>query len=483
MQPLPDGFMEQMRNLIGDEADALFTALLTERPLSLRLNRRKLSDPNQAYPDMTPVSWCRSGYYLPSGEHPSFTLHPLLHAGAFYVQEASSMIYEQAIRKIMEREQWEAPRVLDMCAAPGGKTTAMINALPDDAAVIANEYVGKRAVILRENIQKWGFPNVAVSNSDSSAFAKHPEMFDIVAVDAPCSGEGMMRREAEARAQWTPELVKQCASLQREILQNAVEALRPGGWLIYSTCTFNAEENERNSEFIASLPGMTHHLLRLDGVPEESYTISAALSSEASGIRFMPHITKGEGLFINFFRKEDEGVSGYSEVRDYIGLEGGRKDKKDKKKGKGKSPGEDASLLKEAEGWLRTEILSDYFLQNINGTIVATNRNLKALTDTLARDLRYISMGVDMAEIKGKNLVPLTPFAHSALAQEDLFPKVNLTLEDALQYLRGEAISLDKSVPKGIVVLSYEGNPLGYAKNLGNRANNLYPSPWRIKNL
>lgn len=474
MPELPEGFMAQMRSLIGDEAEALFNALNAPRPLSVRLNLRKLTNPGAAYTDMTPVGWCDSGYYLNSDQRPSFTLNPLLHAGAFYVQEASSMIYQQAMTKILQREQWDAPRVLDMCAAPGGKTTSMINALPDDAAVIANEYVGKRAVILRENLQKWGFPIVAVSNSDSSAFANHPELFDIIAVDAPCSGEGMMRREPEARRQWSPVLVEQCASLQREILQNAVSALRPGGWLIYSTCTFNAEENERNSEFIASLPGMKHELLSLEGVPEESYATSAALSSIAPGIRFMPHITRGEGLFINFFRKEgNSGGSAYS----------GNMDKGKKEKKKGKSQSDEAALLKEAEQWLRPEIQSYYLLQNINGTIVATNRNLKTLTDILARDLRYISIGVDMAEAKGKNLIPLTPFLLSGLARENLFPKANLPLDDALQYLRGEAITLDKNVPKGLVEISFEGHPLGYAKNLGNRANNLYPAPWRIKNL
>ena len=242
---IPEGFKEMVRGMQGIDGEALLAALDTPSPVSIKINRRKLKDcSTQAvagtlgYGDLKPVPWCASGFYLPA--RPQFTLNPLLHAGVFYVQEAGSMFYESIVQELAA--DLPPGLVLDACAAPGGKSTSILNALPDGWTLVSNEFVPTRAAVLRENLLKWGYPDIVVTNSPVSALAKGAPLFSIVAVDAPCSGEGMMRKEPVARSQWSPGLVQQCAALQREILADAVGALLPGGILIYSTCTFNTAE-------------------------------------------------------------------------------------------------------------------------------------------------------------------------------------------------------------------------------------------------
>lgn len=412
---LSQEFVSRVRTLPGVDADALVTALNTAPSVSVRLNRRKLTDPSRlGYGALEPVKWCANGFYL--AERPKFTLNPLLHAGAFYVQDASSMIHETIVGRLAELHGLPAsPLVLDLCAAPGGKTTSMINALPDGAFVVANEVMPQRARILRENLLKWGYPDIMVTNSPAPRLAAAGAVFDIVAVDAPCSGEGMMRKDEEARAQWSPGLVRQCAALQREILTSAVEALRPGGFLLYSTCTFNADENECNVEWLAAGMGLEPIDLRL---PAE-WGIGSQLGSDIPALRFMPHITRGEGLFAAVLRK----------------------------------PGEPA-----------------------------TPAHGRAL-DSLRKSARVILDGIPETNMKGKIEIPASEWTLSTRFPRDRFPEADLDLDTALRYLRHEAITLPADTPRGFVTVTYLGLPLGFVKNIGNRANNLYPAEWRIRNL
>lgn len=412
---LSQEFVSRVRTLPGVDADALVTALNTAPSVSVRLNRRKLTDPSRlGYGALEPVKWCANGFYL--AERPKFTLNPLLHAGAFYVQDASSMIHETIVGRLAELHGLPAsPLVLDLCAAPGGKTTSMINALPDGAFVVANEVMPQRARILRENLLKWGYPDIMVTNSPAPRLAAAGAVFDIVAVDAPCSGEGMMRKDEEARTQWSPGLVRQCAALQREILTSAVEALHPGGFLIYSTCTFNADENERNVEWLAAGMGLEPIDLRL---PAE-WGIGSQLGSDIPALRFMPHITRGEGLFAAVLRK----------------------------------PGEPA-----------------------------TPAHGRAL-DSLRKSARVILDGIPKTNMKGKIEIPASEWTLSTRFPRDRFPEADLDLDTALRYLRHEAITLPADTPRGFVTVTYRGLPLGFVKNIGNRANNLYPAEWRIRNL
>lgn len=304
--PVPEGFAREMASLLGEEESVKLMDAIEDSPsVSIRVNRRKASIPvSGTLPDgMEPVPWCESGFYLQ--QRPDFILDPLLHAGVYYVQEAASMIYETLTEEIIRRLAAEGTReselrILDLCAAPGGKSTAILNGVAAaeekkgteiDYLLVANEFDRKRVRILKENLDKWGDPNVIITNSSTGAFSRTDEIFDIVAVDAPCSGEGMMRREAVARTQWSQRLVEQCAALQADILSDAVEALRPGGYLIYSTCTFNDVENEGNVRRLVEEFG-------LEPMEEPRH--------------FFPHRDRCEGLFAAVLRKPaDDSAAGY----------------------------------------------------------------------------------------------------------------------------------------------------------------------------
>lgn len=414
---LPDEFLSQMSQLLGETYPLFLEAMSAPPAVSIKLNRRKCLDAYDAgYFGTTPVKWCPLGFYLP--ERPSFTLNPLLHAGVFYVQDASSMIYGAIAEKIvpMALDTGCPLRVLDLCAAPGGKTTSLINALPDDSIIVANEYVSARAAVLKENLIKWGYPNFMVTNSPTSRFREIPESFDIVAVDAPCSGEGMMRKEEIAVSQWGPGLQKQCAALQREILADAFASLKPGGFMIYSTCTFNRLENEENVRYLVEESGM----VPIDmGFPEE-WGIGKGFDTPYPCMRFIPHITKGEGLFVAILRKE------------------------------GDFP--DTRGLKE-----------------------------KQFRHLCASKLRIVCDGIPRTITKGRDEVPTSESVLATDFSRGSLPEKDVDLDTALKYLRHEALCLDSETPKGFVVITYKGFPLGLVKNIGTRANNLYPAQWRIR--
>lgn len=427
---LSDGFKEMMRGLLKDEADNFFAAMGRPAEVSVRLNSRK---PGADFPESDPVAWCPQGRYLPS--RPVFTLDPLLHAGAYYVQDASSMIYYEVAKRIAailtgssEGVSEAAPytlSLLDLCAAPGGKTTAMIDALPNGTRVTANEYVGKRAAILKENIIKWGYPFVTVTNRDSSFFSTGDFAFDIVAVDAPCSGEGMMRKDEDACRQWSHTLISECAALQREIVSNAVKALKPGGFLVYSTCTFNRQENEENAEYFSETLGLRPVDL---GFPEE-WGIAGGIDTDLPVCRFMPHKTRGEGLFLAVFQK----------------------------------PG----------NWQPSGV-AERSLRH------ASRKSFPGSPDTATRKK-------SAGKPKSIHTKPInaeeTPDIEEILSIDfdcSRFPTAELSKDMALSYLRREAITLPPGSPKGLTVVTYKGLPLGMAKNVGTRANNLYPKNWRI---
>ncbi len=391
-----------IKDLLDKEAPAFLDAMRKPPVVSVRLNSRK---PGAEFPEGRPVKWCQTGFYLP--ERPVFTLDPLLHAGAYYVQDASSMIYREVVARLVS----SPVSLLDLCAAPGGKTTAMIDALPDGSRIIANEYVGKRAAILKENLIKWGYPDVSVTNRDSSFFARSGDKFDIVAVDAPCSGEGMMRKDPDAVAQWSDDLISRCATLQREIVRNGSEALKPGGYLIYSTCTFNRRENEETAEYIRDALG----LIPIDMNFPEEWGIPRGIRTDIPCYRFMPHRTEGEGLFLAVFRKPD--------------------------------------TEEEPEK-------------------IPERKNFK--TRTSQKERRPVQKGNSTLSEPDITTVLATPLGHLP------WPTVEVDKKTALSYLKRESVVLPEDSPKGYVVITYHGLPLGPAKNIGSRANNLYPKGWRI---
>ena len=466
MRRVSDAFKAFIEGQEPELAQGLAEALeSTEPSVSVRLNMRKLGERR---PDVlklegvAPVPWCANGFYLPA--RPDFTHDPALHQGLYYVQDASSMI----IARVVEALASKAPvRYLDACAAPGGKTTAAMDALPKGSLVVANEFDFRRAEILKENVAKWGYPEVVVSRGDTARFRNLPGWFDIIAADVPCSGEGMMRKDATARSQWSPALVRECAARQDEILGNIWEALRPGGYLVYSTCTFNAVENEQLISRFAADNGAES----IDTGLTEFPGVLPALK-DYPGImaaRFLPSRVRGEGIFVSILRKPGIHIPS---VNDLPATH--RTSRKDRRQN---AP--------------RTDLRS-YAAQITDPTAIveASGDSVRALPashanfiHTLEKELQTIHAGVELATIKGRDAIPSHTLAMSRILSPAAFPTAEISLADTLSYLRREAIPLEAGTPRGYVLLTHAGHPLGFAKNLGSRANNLYPAPWRIRNL
>ena len=454
---LPQSFVERTRQLLGDEQYPLFEqALGTEVPVSIRPNRMKCNLPVVG----EPVPWAPSGVYLE--KRPTFTFDPLFHAGCYYVQEASSMFVERVLREYVQ----EPVVMLDLCAAPGGKSTLCRSALPEGSLLVANEVMRNRSQILAENLMKWGHPEVVVTNNDPADFTDLTHLFDVILTDVPCSGEGMFRKDQVAVDEWSLENVDICWQRQRRILSDIWPALKPGGLLIYSTCTFNREEDEDNVAWIARELGAD----MLEVPVEEAWGITGNLIGDSFPVyRFLPHKVKGEGFFLAVLRKhagEVETVEPRAE-----------KKKKGGKDVKGKAP--QLSVPKEAKDWL--QIPGDYQL-TINGTNVQAFPKLHETVYTLLQQyVKVIHAGITLGEMKGKDLIPHHSLAMSTALADGAFPKAEVTYEQAIAYLRKESLVLDAGVPRGYVLLTYQNIPLGFMKNIGNRANNLYPQEWRIR--
>lgn len=522
MPNLPSEFIERTRQLMGEaECNALCRALQADEPVSIRTNTGKNAP---APPQAHPVPWTDNGFYL--NRRPAFTFDPLFHAGFYYVQEAASMFIAQAVRRYVNR-----PVVmLDLCAAPGGKSTLVRNCLPQGSLLVANEVMRARSQVLAENLIKWGNPEVIVTNNDPADFSRLEERFDVILTDVPCSGEGMFRKDDRAISEWSSEGVELCWKRQRRIVADIWPCLKQGGILIYSTCTFNREENEDNVAWIASTLGA--EVLPVD--TETEWGITGNLTGEDFPVyRFLPHHTSGEGLFVAVLRKKPDSEAGnfcftgentrreeadgchagnggewfadgispsgdseeekpasvYSRrtIAETIYTDAerrGRKAEGFRKGGKGKamqkgSKVSGVSFPKETEAWIQHA--GNFSFRMEDTLAIAIPADYAGFYDELKESLRILHTGITLAELKGKDWMPSHTLAMSTVLCKDAFPQTDLTLAQALSYLRREAIILDSSVPKGYVLVTYRHVPLGFVKNLGNRANNLYPQEWRIR--
>lgn len=447
---LPIDFLDSMRQQLGSESDQLFRALDTTPCTSIRLND-KMDELTFAC-DIDEVPWHLDGYYL--SERPQFTLDPLFHAGCYYVQEAASMFIQAALEKYVAKDSI----VLDLCAAPGGKSTLISQYLGDFGLLVANEVVRQRVFVLSENIQKWGNGNTVVTHNPAERFGDLcPNLFDCMLVDAPCSGEGMFRKDMEARSQWSLNMVQQCAERQRSILMNVWPALKPGGVMIYSTCTFNPQEDEDNAIWIAECLGA--ELLSVEYDPRWGIVEGQA------GYHFYPHRTRGEGFYMCVLRKRME---------DYAHFRVPKAGKKDRvQKGNAEYEKEARTWLQHPEHWAVRQ--SDRFL-------TAYPVAFREVIDYLGDNFTCISTGFGLGEERGRGIAPQHSLSMTKDFKRGVFPEVELTLEQALAYLRTEALSIE-SASMGLVLLTYEGVALGFAKNVGNRLNNLYPNEWRIRKL
>ncbi len=408
------------------EADLLLAALDTPSPVSIRLNPRKTAN---VFPGTEEIPWCPNGRYL--SKRPSFTADPLFHAGAYYVQEASGMAIWQLKPYL---QNINAPRVLDACAAPGGKSTLLLDIMPEDGLLVSNEIIRSRVPVLAENLAKWGYSNVVVTQNDPASFAGLPGYFDLITVDAPCSGEGMFRKDPGARNEWSPAHVELCAQRQRRILADLWPALKPGGLLLYSTCTFNRKEDE-------------------DQVAWMCDTLGANLVLGPQ--KYMPHQVRGEGFFMALVAKP-EGASvtfRFPAVR--------------------QSPAPGNHPL-----WL-----FDGFSYAMKGPILkAYPKALHTAMRSLENVLNAVHSGIAVATQKGNDWVPTADLALARDLNPEAFPRFAASLEQALTFLRRDALVLPPETDRGYILITFEGLPLGFVKNLGSRTNNLYPPARRIIN-
>ena len=437
-----------MQHRLQDGWLALRAVLDSPAPTSIRLHRDKGSlDALPAAPDGR-VPWHARGYY--HAERPSFTLDPTFHAGAYYVQEAASMFVAAAFCELRPLLGDGPLRVLDMCAAPGGKSTALLDELSASDLLVANEVIHNRAGILRYNLTKWGRANVAVSNHDPKDFAGLAGFFDLVLVDAPCSGEGLFRRDPAARAHWSLAAVRHCALRQRRILADTLPLLRPGGILLYSTCTYNAEENEQQ---LAALIDSGYRPLPLAVPPEWG------IESRRYGYQFYPHRTRSEGFYLAAAQKTTGAAYAQAKPRVLTNLQPpGRKDRDTL-----------AQFFPETQG----------FYQHKEGTIRYLPEARMTDWQALDRQLRRKTFGIKIGTLKKNQLVPDAALA-LALDLPLPFPDVSVDRTTALAYLRGEAIALPEAIP-GWVRICYAQHGLGWAKVLPRRVNNYYPKGWRIR--
>ena len=442
----PYDFQLRTRQWLNDEYALLENALLEESPVCIRINPSKQTVPVTGYEK---VGWCETGYYLP--ERPSFTFDPLFHAGCYYVQEASSMFLEQAVKQYIS-----APVVcLDLCAAPGGKSTHLQSILPDKSLLVSNEVIYKRAVVLKENMMKWGSPYTVITHNDPKDFGQLTHLFDVIVADLPCSGEGMFRKDLSSRNEWSTANVRLNAARQRRIIHDVWNSLKPGGLLIYCTCTFNREENEEN---------IRHIVENLDAevIPvsvEAGWKISGAVNENFPVYRFYPHKIKGEGFFLTLLRKP------VGELRTIRYKSGNFQPT--------------TPFPSQAKDWLNDA--DDYYFSVRQNVLRAMPVVYQDTCQLLSNHLHILSAGVLLGENKGKDVIPSTALALNTCFRNEAFPSVHLTLEESIRYLKKEALVLPSAVPNGFVVVLYRNTPLGFVKNIGNRANNLFPQEWRIR--
>jgi len=378
MTRFPDKFEPMLTASVGAERAATVVEALGAAPsVSIRLNPAKLR--TCPFPDATPVPWSPYGYLL--GERPVFTLDPLFHAGAYYVQDTSAMYVGHVFRQLPLQE---GAAVLDLCAAPGGKTTDLAASLRerfgDRFSLLSNEVMRARYGVLRSNVETWGDARVGTVSRDPSAFGANA-LFDVIVADVPCSGEGMFRKDAQAVAEWSPETVDFCAARSRRILRDIWPALKPGGWLVYSTCTFNHLENDDTVAWAAETLGA-------DIVPVLADASPAVPTRH--GYALLPGLVPGEGQYAAVLRKQGE-----------------------------------AEPVRAGD--------------------------------------------------------PFTLFRAERPSAPEALPRWDVDRETALRYLHGDALVLSPEAPTGPLTIGYQGLPLGPAKNLGKRCNNLYPKAKRIR--
>jgi 16S rRNA C967 or C1407 C5-methylase (RsmB/RsmF family)/NOL1/NOP2/fmu family ribosome biogenesis protein len=436
----PPGLDRHLQPLLGQNYPDLLKALQEAPPVSIRVHTTKRFEHR-----LEAVPWCSTGFYL--DERPSFTFDPLLHAGAYYVQEASSMLLEQVFNAAgLKNKELLA---MDLCAAPGGKSGHLLSLLGPGSLLVSNEIDRRRCSVLQENLWKWGMPNSVIANSPPEHLKALPACFDLIVVDAPCSGQGMFRKDPFAVGQWTPALAEQCAMTQRNMLPLAWEALRPGGVLIYSTCTWEPQENE---EQLAAL--VAAGAIAIDPLPDAPWGLVRSDRHGAIGLRCYPHRVRGEGFFIGALRKPGDAVPRIAA-----------------------RAGSGPSAAAEVAPWLSLRAERTYRMQK--DTIYTVDAQWSGMMDTLDQALRIVAPGAPIADLRAGSWRPHPALALSTDLLHDAFPRLELDEEQAVHFLRGQALPAHDAHDHALA--THRGLGLGWLKGAGRRWNNLWPEAWRIR--
>jgi 16S rRNA C967 or C1407 C5-methylase (RsmB/RsmF family)/NOL1/NOP2/fmu family ribosome biogenesis protein len=418
---------------------------------SVRINPFKTVSPPANLPIAASIPWSQYGYYLT--ERPSFTFDPIFHAGAYYVQEASSMLLEQALKQLVNLE--EPIKVLDLCAAPGGKSTHIQSLISPDSVLVTNEVIRNRVNILAENITKWGAVNAIVTNNDPADFTRLEEMFDVIVVDAPCSGSGLFRKDPEAIEEWSLENVAHCSLRQKRILNDIWPSLKPGGILIYATCSYSIAEDEYIADWLTTTNNAVS--LKLRGMYNWQVIETQSPVHNNIGYRCFPYLLNGEGFYLACFKKEGEPGNSYVKQVKY------QADKK---------------LEPHINKWLQPN--HELQIYQHKEQVFAMPKNTLDLFMFLQSKLNIRKAGVKIGDYGRDEIIPDHALILSTVYNKEL-TSIPLENKAAINYLRRADFIIDQ-LPKGWLIVTYENYPLGWIKSLGNRFNNYYPKEWRIRN-
>lgn len=440
----PEAFVQRIRKQFPGLADSFLESLSHDAGTSVRINPRKF----KATVSAEKIPWCTTGFFL--AERPQFALDPLWHAGAYYVQEASSMFLEQVMKQIKADHPLT---VLDLCAAPGGKSTHLSTLFGQDDLIVSNEVIRSRIPVLNENISKWGYPNVLITSSDAREFGNAGPLFDVLVVDAPCSGEGLFRRAPEAAGEWSVANTELCAVRQRRILADSWACLKDGGYLAYSTCTFNPAENEENLHWLRSHGNFSGVRVPLD----PQWQAEELEYHGIYGYRFLPSKVKGEGFFIALLQKQ--------EATPPLFLPSKFKNRLQK-----------TNQL--PSHWILQPETKKFFQHRDQLKFIPARREAEILY--LFETTHVIKAGTTAGQLIRNDVLPDHELAMSADLNAQAFPRTELTTEDALKYLGKEQFRLETAHTPWQLV-TFRGTPLGYIKNLGKRFNNYYPKSWRLR--
>jgi 16S rRNA C967 or C1407 C5-methylase (RsmB/RsmF family)/NOL1/NOP2/fmu family ribosome biogenesis protein len=454
---LPPVFLESLKGLAGFDVAAFKEVHRSaQQVISIRLNADKIQ--TVSFADATveaAVPWASNAYYL--SQRPSFTLDPVFHAGAYYVQEASSMFLEEAIKQTTDLSL--PIKVLDLCAAPGGKSTLLQSLISKKSLLVSNEVIKTRVNILAENITKRGAANAIVTNNDPKDFERLQNYFDVIVVDAPCSGSGLFRKDAAAIDEWSLQQVTGCSQRQQRILADVLPALKDGGTLIYSTCSYSAIEDEDIADWLVNNGGLLSVQINLQ--PQWNIVETQSPQHKAYSYRFYPDKVKGEGFFIAAFTKGEKTLPHWQSD-----------------KYKTKSERLVAKEIDIVKQYLKDA--DDFFFIKQKEEILAIPIHLENELATIQHALYIKKAGVKLGSLIRNELIPDHELALSSIINKNV-PSVEVDLITALEYLRRQDIKINTSL-KGWALITHQQLPLGWIKLLPNRINNYYPKAWRILN-